>query len=212
MAAIVPAREFKSEAEMRAHYAALHRKCFEPVPVPVKRVDEEPQKDEEPAANMLDHEAWAEYVGRVKEMYGVADIKSLQQREGRASITGFDAIRIVTEITGHSHTALKGTNRTQNVVRARQIAFWLLVNRAGKSLQEAGRLLGNKDHTTALHGCRRAHSALDTISPPLPASPEGIAQLLWVISWPRLKQRPSKRANARRTVCVLCGGSLKAPA
>jgi chromosomal replication initiator protein len=49
---------------------------------------------------------------------------------------------------------LKGPSRQRRCAWPRFEAMYLM-HQAGHSLPEIGRFLGNRDHTTALHGCRR---------------------------------------------------------
>jgi chromosomal replication initiator protein len=51
---------------------------------------------------------------------------------------------------------LKGASRERPVVAARCVAMWLARRLSGKSLQQIGKYFGGRDHSTVLHGCRRA--------------------------------------------------------
>jgi hypothetical protein len=62
--------------------------------------------------------------------------------------------------TGVSLTELRGEGRSQPVALARQFAAWMLVNKRGLSLNEAGRFL-NRDHTTILHAVRAIDAIMD---------------------------------------------------
>ncbi len=92
-------------------------------------VEEQPTRDEEPFANRLDHEAWAEYVARCKEMYGVTDFRAIQLRSGRASITRKKRCVPLPKSPALVKRRSRASSASSNVVRARQIAFWVLVNR-----------------------------------------------------------------------------------
>ena len=50
---------------------------------------------------------------------------------------------------------LSGSRRDAPTAHARQVAMYLLRNDSSLSLPEIGRTLGGRDHTTALHGCRK---------------------------------------------------------
>ena len=50
--------------------------------------------------------------------------------------------------------ALKGRKRDRKTALARQVAMYLLREEVGMGATAIGRLLGGKDHTTVLHGCR----------------------------------------------------------
>ena len=55
---------------------------------------------------------------------------------------------------------LTGSRRDAPTARARQVAMYLLRNDSSLSLPEIGRTLGGRDHTTALHGCRKIERLL----------------------------------------------------
>jgi chromosomal replication initiator protein len=50
---------------------------------------------------------------------------------------------------------LAGKGREQRVAHARQVAMYLLREDAGLALVEIGRILGKRDHTTVLYGCKK---------------------------------------------------------
>jgi chromosomal replication initiator protein len=50
---------------------------------------------------------------------------------------------------------LRGSSRTQQIARARQIAMYLCRERTGLSLPKIGELFGNRDHSTVIHACRK---------------------------------------------------------
>lgn len=47
---------------------------------------------------------------------------------------------------------LKGPSRRRKIARARQAAMWVLRHHATLSLPKIGYLLGDRDHTTVMHG------------------------------------------------------------
>ncbi len=55
---------------------------------------------------------------------------------------------------------LSGARRDAKTAHARQVTMYLLRNDAALSLPEIGRILGGRDHTTALHGCRKIERLL----------------------------------------------------
>ena len=59
-----------------------------------------------------------------------------------------------------SKEELTGPRRGARVVAARQIAMYLMRHDGGLTLPEIGRVLGGRDHTTALHGCRKTERRL----------------------------------------------------
>jgi hypothetical protein len=55
--------------------------------------------------------------------------------------------------------------RTADLVRPRQIVFYLARTLTGLSLPVIGRAVGNRDHTTALHGFRKIEKLRQTDGP-----------------------------------------------
>jgi hypothetical protein len=53
-----------------------------------------------------------------------------------------------------SRTELLSSRRAREVVRPRQVIYWLARRHTTASLPEIGRRLGGRDHTTVLHGIR----------------------------------------------------------
>ncbi len=64
-------------------------------------------------------------------------------------------IRLVCKHYNISRTAMLSSQRSQSIVRPRQVAFYLCKELTGRSLPEIGRKFGDKDHTTVLHGVRK---------------------------------------------------------
>ncbi len=59
-------------------------------------------------------------------------------------------------------TAIVGPTRAKPVAEARHIAMYLLREDAQLPLKLIGRLLGNRDHSTVIHGCRKVSSIAKT--------------------------------------------------
>jgi DnaA-like protein len=76
------------------------------------------------------------------------------------------SVRRVLEVTaGHFGTtveALLSERRTQSLSRPRQIAMFVARKVTGRSLPFIGRRMGNRDHTTILHGWRAVQSLIDS--------------------------------------------------
>lgn len=49
---------------------------------------------------------------------------------------------------------LYSQRRSLNIVRPRQVAMWLCRRLTLRSLPQIGHVIGDRDHTTVLHGCR----------------------------------------------------------
>jgi chromosomal replication initiation ATPase DnaA len=75
-------------------------------------------------------------------------------------------VRRVLEVTaGHFGTtveALLSERRTQSLSRPRQIAMFVARKLTGRSLPFIGRRMGDRDHTTILHGWRAVQSLIDS--------------------------------------------------
>ena len=54
--------------------------------------------------------------------------------------------------------------RNKKFVVSRQVAMALCKRLTTKSLPEIGRRMGNRDHTTILHGCRRLQPVIDAVA------------------------------------------------
>jgi len=57
---------------------------------------------------------------------------------------------------------LCGQSRKKDLVQARHITAYLLLNEAGLPLEEVGRLLGGRDHTSIMHARDKIHQDLST--------------------------------------------------
>jgi len=72
-----------------------------------------------------------------------------------APIRMHDIFRAVCEFYGVSLVDLQSARRTKRIVGIRHVAMYLCRALTIRSLPEIGRLLGNRDHTTILHGARK---------------------------------------------------------
>lgn len=57
-------------------------------------------------------------------------------------------------------TQVKGVKRDSYIVKARQVAMYLLKKEAGLTFVEIGNLLGGRDHTTIMHGVEKIEELL----------------------------------------------------
>jgi chromosomal replication initiator protein len=80
----------------------------------------------------------------------------------RAATSADDVIDAVCRQYGVSEKDLKGRQRTREIVTPRQVAMYLLREETDISLEEIGRAMGGRDHTTVLHGIKKIEGALDT--------------------------------------------------
>jgi len=63
---------------------------------------------------------------------------------------------------GLSVRELDGDRRSRHIARPRQVAMYLAVELTGLSYPRIGSLIGNRDHTTILHGVRAIRKLLHT--------------------------------------------------
>jgi chromosomal replication initiator protein len=76
---------------------------------------------------------------------------------------------------------LKGDRRTKTLVIPRQILMHLLRNDLRLSLDEVGRLLGGRDHSTVMHGDEKIKSTIKS-DPQLQQQLQEIKQKLLISS------------------------------
>jgi hypothetical protein len=75
-----------------------------------------------------------------------------------------EAIKLIVAVGSEwdiTYYALTSACRTDRTARPRFACFLLLAERLCFSLPRIGRLMGNRDHTTVLHGIRRARHLMD---------------------------------------------------
>ena len=59
-------------------------------------------------------------------------------------------------------TALQGPSRTRPIAEARHVVMYLLREDAQLPLKQIGHLLGGRDHSTVIHGCRKVSTLIKT--------------------------------------------------
>src|SRR5205814_8592432 len=87
---------------------------------------------------------------------------------------------------------LKSSSRQRNVVEARGVALFRSRRLTGLSFERIGAYFGGRDHTTALHNCRRTEE-LQTIDP---ATRHAVTMLEDSLN--RGTRSPRRRGTARR--------------
>jgi chromosomal replication initiator protein len=73
--------------------------------------------------------------------------------------------RIIAEVGSHFDVTLaelRGRGRSKQIVLPRQIAMFLIREETGASLVEIGRYLGNRDHSTVMHGISKIEATRET--------------------------------------------------
>jgi hypothetical protein len=129
----INALEFKSAAELRAHYAALIskmrpqnfvlRKNIPPIPV-------------------------------IKTVTVFDCVTTLVDLEAEPSYSLLNIKATVSEITKVAISDIDSQSRIKNVCFARQLFFYFANKYTAHSYPAIGRYCGGKDHSTVLYGCR----------------------------------------------------------
>lgn len=83
----------------------------------------------------------------------------------------------VANFYGIEPEVLTGRRRDKTAVLARQVTMYLLRERNHCSLAEIGKMLGDRDHTTVLHGCEKIAAEID-VNPQLQESIDDIRKKL----------------------------------
>lgn len=137
---LVPVKEYTTIADMRAARQALRAKFFAPRPAPKPVVVVEPEP--EPPAPV------------VKPDY-IRDWLTLASPEAIKPASSRKIISMVADAFGVSHLDIVGDRRFPKIVIARQVCFYLMRECTGLSFPEIARRVGDRDHTTALHGANK---------------------------------------------------------
>jgi chromosomal replication initiation ATPase DnaA len=84
------------------------------------------------------------------------------KQERRIKITHSEIINIVAEECEVSVSDILSKSRKQTIVDARYLCFAAIRLRHGLSLQDIGRLVSDRDHTTVIHGLKNFHNRYST--------------------------------------------------
>ena len=87
-------------------------------------------------------------------------LKDIIHSESSRVITTQLIMDVVAEYFGFSPSELTSHRRNKDIAYPRQITMYLCREMTSLSLQQIGRELGNRDHTTILHGCEKISSDL----------------------------------------------------
>lgn len=72
-----------------------------------------------------------------------------------------DIIKLVCEYYGIKTTQIKGPKRDASLVKARQVAMYVLKKELQLPFAEIGNILGGRDHTTIMHGVEKMEDLVD---------------------------------------------------
>ncbi|MGQ0603762.1 MAG: chromosomal replication initiator protein DnaA [Anaerolineales bacterium] len=79
----------------------------------------------------------------------------------RRALTAQQIISAVADYYHTSTSALLGPDRSKDIAWARQVAMYLIREEAAASLPAIGEVLGNRDHTTIMYGCKKVADAIE---------------------------------------------------
>jgi chromosomal replication initiator protein len=85
----------------------------------------------------------------------VAELEANAVGARRAAPTPDDVVDAVTKHFGVARNALLSASRERSISLPRQVAMYLMREEARASLPRIGEYLGNRDHSTVMHGCER---------------------------------------------------------
>lgn len=157
--------EYTDANQMLADYAARRRRLYQPRPEPIRAP--------EPVADQVKPKVLVFPVGRavtVEEIvaryrYAHPHCKLFASEgldKGRDGFTdGTTIIRMVVKRTGVTRAELASDRRRAPLVRARQVACWLMRHHTTLSFPQIGARLGGRDHTTILHAVRKIDELRD---------------------------------------------------
>ncbi len=83
------------------------------------------------------------------------------KQEKEEKLTAGDVIREVCSYYSVNLKDIKGPRRPKNLALARQVAMYLLRNRADLPFMEIGDVLGGRDHTTVMYGVDKVADLMD---------------------------------------------------
>lgn len=136
----------------------LERLASAAVPDVVLRVDpvEAPPEAERPKIGRELIEEWTERQRReraAKEPW-FSIVEEIDPKQGLRPRVA-DIIAVTAKHYGVSRADILSARRTAIIARPRQVVYYLSKKLTLKSLPEIARLIGNRDHTSALHGIRK---------------------------------------------------------
>ncbi len=141
--------QFESASELRAHYAGVRSRLyprrvrFEPAPVVVEPPAPVVVAPEPPVVEAESTPAPSNDDNQEPHIPTVRDIQ-----KAVCAHYGLTYIDMVTH------------RRTLSVVRPRQVAMYLARNMTPRTLPEIGRVFGDRDHSTILHGIRKIEALI----------------------------------------------------
>jgi len=99
----------------------------------------------------------------------------------KRKVTGPEVIDVVAQYYKVELTALRGPARDKGIALPRQIAMYLIREETDTSLPKIGELLGNRDHSTIMHGVEKITKELRNENPQLRSDIRAIRALLYEV-------------------------------
>jgi chromosomal replication initiator protein len=93
----------------------------------------------------------------IKMMLNVNSSESMRPRV----VTPAEVINVISSFYGIGIQQLKGEKRTKSIAWPRQVLMFILRNDLRLPLEEVGRLLGGRDHTTVIHAAEKVRQELE---------------------------------------------------
>lgn len=157
----VHARQFSNTAEMMADVRSVRTRLFparartitkpakalESIPPPIPA----PERETPSTGGCL---AFRDYCEATKEL----DMPIVHDGPKRIWIESI--IRATAEHFGISISDIKSHRRPRVISIPRQVCFYLCRKLTTRSLPEIGSLMGGKDHTVVIHGCRKTEARM----------------------------------------------------
>lgn len=162
----LPVREYTNAAELMRHAAELRARMFAKPP---KVAVVKPEASAEPEV----------------EQESFVPPKAFRPEDFEEP-TAFPMRRLMTlcsQVTGVLQREIKSPRRAGTYVKARQIFFWLAKTYTGASFPQMARLVGGRDHTTAIHGVRQVQAVIDRQNIVVTRCPVEMAEKLWALDW-----------------------------
>lgn len=91
----------------------------------------------------------------------VEEAFSKQNSQEKRFIHPDEVIKNICDFYKIKETLIKGPKRDAHLVKARQIAMYILKNDLSLSFVEIGNILGGRDHTTVMHGVEKIEGMLE---------------------------------------------------
>lgn len=89
-------------------------------------------------------------------------LKDIISPYDKKKVTPEYIISVVADHFGITEADICGTKRNSKIVRPRQIAMYLCRDMTSIPLTTIGKIMGNKDHTTVLHGFEKIEKEMQT--------------------------------------------------